>query len=118
MMGCADGQVMGTWREGFTAAFTKAASFESWDAMADWAEDCSDKTVLPLKTGRSSDLSGGRHTYINTHAGGMRDGCQSLVDEMRFIGLHNSGDSAHFLSIMKEWIRMQDTKQIIPPGHF
>ncbi len=109
---------MKTWRDGYKAAYAKAHSFGSWDALWDWAEDGSNTTVPPLKSTRSTDLAGGRHSYIDTWAGGYKDGCIALIHEMHFIGRHNTGDTKRFFKIMVEWMDYQNLDTIIPPGHF
>jgi hypothetical protein len=110
--------LIGTWREGYKLAFAKALTFKSWDTLWDWAEDGSKAAVLPLRTARSTDLSGGRHSYIDTRSGGQRDACIAILDEMRFIGNHNSGGVEHFFEMMRGWMQRLELDKIIPPGHF
>jgi hypothetical protein len=109
---------LGTWREGFKAAYAKALTFTSWDELYDWAEGGESSVAPPLKLARSTDLAGGRHTYTDTYAAGFRDGRIVVYQEMRFIGNHNAGDTEHFFKMTQEWIKMQTPDQIIPPGHF
>jgi hypothetical protein len=111
-------QLFGTWREGFKAAHAEAVAFRSWSELYDWAESGSDSVVLPLWHGRSTDLAGERHDFIDTRAGGYRDAQISIFDEMHFIANHNSGDTDHFFKMTVKWINAQDLDQIIPPGHF
>lgn len=112
------GQVLGTWREGFKAANAKALTFNSWNGLWDWAEKEGGRFVPELRRGRSTDLVGGRHSFIDTRAGGYRDACIGILDEMRFIGLHNSGDTNKFFKMMREWMPTRNLDEIIPPGHF
>ena len=108
----------GTWREGFKSAHAKALTFKSWDELYDWAEGGRTMLVPELKMARATDLAGGRHSYVDTRAGGEQDARIGIYDEMRFIGRHNSGDTQHFLEMTREWIKMQRLDDIIPPGHF
>jgi hypothetical protein len=118
VVACAPMNSLGTWREGYKLAHAKALSFKSWEALWDWAESESGATVLPLRMARSADLSGGRHSYIDTRSAGKKDACISILDEMRFIGSHNSGDVNHFFEIMQRYLEAQNPDGIIPPGHF
>lgn len=107
-----------TWREGHKQAYAQALTFKSWSALWDWAESGSTALIASVHVARSEDLSGGRHWYVNTRQAGKKDACISILDEMRFIGNHNSGDTAHFHAMMRDWIAEQNPDEIIPPGHF
>ncbi len=109
---------LGTWREGFKGARAKALTFRSWNELYDWAEKGKNAIVIPLRFARSTDLAGGRQDYVDTRAGGYKDGCQGIFDEMRFIGTHNGGDTKHFFKMTQDWIKMQNSDETIPPGHF
>jgi hypothetical protein len=100
-----------TWWNGYVAAFEKAATIKSWEEMWDWSEQQAGLTVKTGKKSRSTDLAGARHTYIDSFAAGYKDACINLLDEMRFIGNHNSGGMEHFFKIMKQWIKAQEVNK-------
>src|SRR5574338_496660 len=84
---------LGTWRDGYRSVFMDALTYESWDALLSHACAAGSRAVLPVRLATSTDLGGGRHRYIDTRAGGVRDGWVSIAQEMRFIRTHNSGDT-------------------------
>jgi hypothetical protein len=106
--------MVGTWRDGYKEIFAEALRFEKWEDLWDWAESGANVMIVNFRFGRSTDLCGGRHTYIDTRAGGKRDGCRVILEEMRFIGLHNIGDVEFFMRLIKGWIKMQDLDKHIP----
>jgi hypothetical protein len=107
----------GTWRDGFKAGYAQALTFENWNDLRDWA-DAGQHSVALGRFAKSTDLSGGRHTYIDTYAAGMKDARISISEEMKFIGRFNSGDTERFFKLTQGWIRMQEPDKIVPPGHF
>ncbi len=107
---------LGTWREGYKAAYGESHKFTNWDALWDWAEAGGKASVLPLRMAQSTDRAGGRHSYIDTRSGGHREACLAILEEMRFIGSHNSGDTKNFFRIMLDWMKMQDLDRHIPLG--
>jgi hypothetical protein len=106
---------IGTWREGYKAANAKALTFTSWDALYDWAESGRNVVVPAIVVAKSTDVFGGRHTYTDTYRAGFTDFRIGLYEEMVFIGNVNSGD---FFRITSDWLRMLNSDEIIPPGHY
>jgi hypothetical protein len=107
------------WYRGWDATHQQALDFNSWEQMYDWADACSQVPLRPRPFRKSTDLVGERHSYVDTVEAGKRDACIAIKDEMRFIGRHNSGGTAQFLELMRDYLRNNlHNEGIIAPGHF
>lgn len=109
----------GSWRDGFKAAHAKALTFESWEPLYRWAGTCGKAHAMPLLVGVSTDLNGRHHWYVATYAGGYRDGCVDLRQQMDWIRTHRlPADPEHFYAFTVDFVRKQPLDRIIPPAHF
>jgi hypothetical protein len=112
------GSPRGNWRSGFKKANKDAEKITSFQEFIKWSGTKRYTAVSEKPIRVSTDLGGGKHYYVDTFEVGYNDGQTHLYEEAVFIYRHNTGNNFKFLSMIKEWMKMQNLDEIIPPAHF